>query len=152
MTDPLVFPSTTPRHGLPMLFAGQSQKEVSVNGAHVLADMLLHPAIEGEAAAPPAAPTDGECWLVGAPATGAFAGQEEALASFQAGSWLFARPRDGMRIFERTTGRFVLYADGWRRAAAPPEPTGGTTVDQEARDTIATLIAALRSQGLFAAE
>jgi len=72
MSDPTSFTLTTPRFGLPFLFSGQAQKEVSVNEAHALADMLLHPCIAGELAAPPASPSAGDCWLVGAgqPVTG----------------------------------------------------------------------------------
>ena len=36
MTDPLIFPSATPRYSLPQLFAGQAQKEATVNAAHTL--------------------------------------------------------------------------------------------------------------------
>jgi hypothetical protein len=149
MTDPLVFSSTTPRHALPMLFPGQAQKEASVNGAHALTDMLLHPAVEGEVDTPPAAPADGECWLVGALPTGSFAGREGCLAGFQHGSWLFALPRDGMRVFDRATGQVLVHTGEWRRVAAPAMPAAGSTIDQEARDAVAGLIAALREVGIF---
>jgi hypothetical protein len=151
MTDPLVFPSTTPRHALPMLFAGQAQKEVTVNAVSALADILFHPAIEGEAGAPPDAPAEGECWLVGAPASGLFEGREGFLAGFQASSWVFVEPRDGMRVFDRSTGQVVPYIGGWRRGAAPSSPQGGTTVDTEARAAIDALIHFLQQTGALSA-
>jgi hypothetical protein len=151
MSDPLAFPSTTPRHALPMLFAGQAQKEVTVNGACALTDILLHAAIEGEIAAAPAAPAEGECWLVGAPASGLFAGREGCLAGFQAGTWIFASPSDGMCVFDRSTGQSVLYIGGWRREPAPSAPTGGTTVDVEARAAIEALILVLRQTSVLPA-
>jgi hypothetical protein len=144
MTDPLTFTSLTPRNALPLLFAGQAQKEVSVNSAFALADMLIHPAVEGEASAPPSAPAEGECWLVAEGAVGVFAGQEHALAGFQAGTWIFARPKDGMCVFDRASGQRLCYAGGWRREGAPLAPAGGTVVDQEARAAVAELIRVLR--------
>lgn len=85
MTDPLSFSSASPRHALPLLFAGQSQKEVIVNEALLAADILLHPAIEAVASSPPAAPANGQCWLVGTAATGAFAGQTDRIAAWSEG-------------------------------------------------------------------
>lgn len=150
MTDPIVFTSASPRFGLPLLFAGQSQKEVFVNEAHALADALLHPAIEGEADDPPATPAEGESWLVGGSPTGAWAEYAGALASFQAGGWIFAAPRDGMRVLDRATGQDIRYLGGWQRPTAPAEPSGGTTVDTEARSAISSLLAALAAAGLLA--
>ena len=149
MTDPLIFPSATPRYSLPQLFAGQAQKEATVNAAHAFADMLLHPAVEGEAANPPAEPAEGECWLVAAPAAAAFAGYEGALAGFAAGTWTFAQPRDGMRVFDNSTGQFLLYRDGWRREDAPVEPSGGTVIDAEARTAIVAILHLLKRSAIL---
>lgn len=150
MTDPIVFTSASPRFGLPLLFAGQSQKEVFVNEAHALIDALLHPAVEGEAEDPPATPAEGECWLVGAAPTGAWAEHVGALASYQAGGWIFAAPRDGMRVLDRATGQDIRYLGGWQRALAPAEPSGGATVDAEARSAISSVLAALVVAGVLA--
>jgi len=150
MSDPIVFTSASPRFGLPLLFAGQAQKEVFVNEAHALTDALLHPAIEGEADAPPAAPAAGECWLVGDTPTGNWADHAGEIASFQPGGWIFAAPRDGVRLLDRVTGQEIRYRGGWQRPATPAAPSGGTTVDAEARAAIAGLIAALVAGGLLA--
>lgn len=150
MTDPISFTTTTPRFGLPLLFAGQSQKEFYVNEAHALTDALLHAACEGEAAIPPAAPAEGDCWIVGAGASNSWLAMDGRIAAFEAGTWLFVEPNEGMRLFDRSTGQILLYRSGWQRPAAPAAPAGGTTVDTEARAAIAGLIAALANAGVFA--
>lgn len=150
MSDPISFTSATPRFALPLLFAGQSQKEFYVNEAHALTDALLHAACEGEAVDPPATPTEGDAWLVAAGATGDWAGEDGKLASRQAGNWLYAAPTDGMRLFDRSTGQMLLYRNGWQRPAPPASPSGGAIIDAEARAAIADLISALASAGIFA--
>lgn len=149
MTDPVAFTHATPRFGLPLLFAGQAQKEFYVNQAHALADALLHAACEGEAATPPVTPVEGENWLVAAGADGAWSGEDGKLAAFQSGTWLFASPNEGMRLFDRATGQVLLYRGGWQRPAAPAAPAGGSTVDGEARAAIMNLIEALVDAGIF---
>jgi hypothetical protein len=151
MTDPFLFDSASPRFGLPLLFAGQAQKEAFVNEAHALTDALLHCAVEGEASAPPATPSDGTNWLVGAAATGDWAGQDGKLACRQAGNWLFVSPRDGLRVLDRATGQQRCYLATWRIAEDVLEPTGGSSVDAEARAAISQLIAALRESGILPA-
>lgn len=149
MSQPLSFDLVSPRFGLPLLFPGQAQKEFFVNEAHALADALLHCAIEGTAAAPPASPVDGENWLVDTSASGDWLHKDGLLACRQAGNWLFVVPRDGMRLLDRSTGQIILFNGGWHAPAAPGSPTGGSTIDAEARAAIDNLIAALQLAGVL---
>lgn len=151
MPEPITFTSATPRYALPQLFAGQAQKEFTINEAHALTDALLHPAIEGESSTPPSDPAEGECWLVGIAASGDWTGEDGKLACREAGNWLFLTPRDGMRVLDRSSGQDIRYLDGWQRAEPPAEPTGGPVEDSEARAAIAELVEALQVAGVFAA-
>lgn len=150
MTDPISFTSTTPRFGLPLLFAGQSQKEVTVNEGLLAADILLHTAIEAVVSSPPATPSLGQCWLVGTSATGTFAGRADHIAAWTEGGWQFLPPRNGMRVFDLSAGADRLFlGSNWQIVAAPANPTGGTVVDSEARTAIAAILAALTDAGVL---
>lgn len=149
MSDPIVYESATPRFGLPYLYAGQSQREVFVNEAFAAVDALLHPAIEGIGNTPPASPATGESWVVDAAPTGAWAGKPGALATWQGTDWSFAGPRDGMRVVDRATGQDMRFRGAWTAATIPDLPTGGSTIDVEARVTLVQLFQALKSAGIF---
>lgn len=151
MSDPIIFDSTSPRFGLPMLFAGQSQKELYVNEALYLTDALLHAAIEAVLSSPPGAPLNGQAWLVGSSPSGDWVGQSGKLACRQAGNWLFVTPRDGLRVLDRSTGQVRCYNAGWIAPVAPPAPSGGATIDAEARSAIVDLVTKLRECGVFPA-
>jgi len=132
------------------MLAGQAQKEFFVNEAHALVDALLHAAIEGEQETPPSAPAEGECWLVGEEPIGAWADHAGTVASYQTGGWIFAPARDGMQLLDRATGQVIRYRGGWQRPPTPPEPSGGATVDAEARAAIAELVVVLITSGILA--
>ena len=151
MSDPVVFDTATPRFGLPLLFAAQAQKEFFINEAAARTDALLHCAIEGTAAAPPAAPAPGETWLVAPAPTGAWSGRANRIASFQSGEWLFQAPRDGLQVLSRQTGQRFDYRGGWRKAARPANPSGGSTIDSEVRAVLVNLLESLATAGIFAA-
>lgn len=161
----------TPRWALPMLFAGQAQKEMFHNEALVLIDALMQGQVESaDAAVPPGAPGPGQCWVVAAGAGGAWAGQERNLACWSEGGWRFVTPRAGLRLWVSDRNCSIVH-DGseWRdamvradglyvdnqqvvgaREAAIPAPAGGTVTDMEARNAIGAILNALRSHGLIA--
>ncbi|MBB3034532.1 DUF2793 domain-containing protein [Alteriqipengyuania lutimaris] len=147
MTTPLTFTGRTAHADLPFLFAGQAQKEASVNEALARIDALLSPSVEGEASMPPADPADGEGWIVGPSAQGLWDGRDTQLAFHAAGTWLFAVPREGQRVFDRSSGCLRVWRDGWLALVLPPAPEGGALVDTEARAALAALVEGLRSTG-----
>jgi len=143
--------SRTVRYNLPLLFAGQAQKEGFVNEIAALTDLLLHAAIEGEAARPPLAPSEAQCWLVGAGPSGDWAGHAGEIAARLNGAWWFIVPRDGLRLLNRATGQELFYKGGWQIPPRPQAPSGGTMIDSEARNAIGALIACLTTAGLIPA-
>ena len=150
MSDLITFDSTTPRLALPLLFAGQAQKEFTVNEALLRADLALHCTIEGELAAPPANPVAGQAWLVTAAPTGAFTGHAASIAGFTAGGWRFIAARTGLRAYDKSAGCFRHYTSSWQRCVTPAAPNGGATIDQEARTALSNLLATLVSAGILA--
>jgi len=150
MTSPVTFVSTSPRMGLPLLFAGQAQKEIFVNEALSMTDALLHCAIEGSLGSPPSSANDGASWLVAASPNGDWAGQAGKIACRQGGSWIFIQPIDGMKVLNRSTGQIMRYWGGWKTAATPAAPAGGTVVDNESRAVIGQIITALKVAGVLA--
>lgn len=151
MTDLDTFPSATPCHGLPLLFSGQSQKEMTVNEALLLADFLLHPWVKGAETSPPASPAPGDCWIVAAEGTSEFSGHDNALAAWTEGGWRFISPRMGMRVFDQANASQLIFDGIWRRADAPAGASGGAVVDVEARAAIDAIINQLVSVGIFSA-
>jgi len=161
----------TARFALPFIAPGQAQKELFHNEALMRIDAALQPTVEAIAQDdPPAAPTVGQCWVVGAAPTGAWAGQGGTIAAWSDGGWRFVAPLAGTTAWSRADGLFARY-DGNRwilgeivgsrvivggvqvvgmQQAAIAAPTGGSVIDVEARATLSAIIAVLKSHGLTA--
>ena len=160
----------TPRWALPLLFAGQAQKEIFHNEALGTIDALLHGRVESaDLATPPSSSSIGQCWIVAAGATGDWAGQVDAIAYRTEGGWRFVAPRAAMRMDVADRGHALHYDGGeWRdasvradgfylgneqvvglRQSAIAAPVGGLTIDAEARNTIAAVLDVLRTHGLI---
>ena len=162
----------TPRLGLPLLLAGQVQKELFHNEALALVDLLVAASVEAAPlTAPPPSPVIGVIYRVAATGTsGAFAGREGALAGWSAGGWRFVVPVEGMRLTDRVSGVELAFRNSaWTsgslranevmvgglkvlgaRGSAIADAAGGSTIDTQARAAVAQILAALRTHGLIA--
>ena len=150
MSDPIIFETASPRFQLPLLFAGQSQREVFINEALARVDALLHSSVEGTQNTPPETPANGLCWRVGSAPVGDWLGHAEEIACRQSGQWLFIPPVSGMEVHEQSTGQRLYFDSGWQTAPFVSVPSGGAILDIEARNAIAALITALKSVGILA--
>lgn len=149
MPDPLGFDDTTPRFGLPFMFAAQAQKESFVNEIAARCDILLHCAIEAATNLPPTAPADGQCWLVTSGAAGAWAGKSDMIAAWVGGGWIFLPARPGMRVYDRAARQDRFFSDTWQVAGQPAGPTGGAVIDSQARAAIAQIYGILATVGII---
>lgn len=161
----------TPRWDLPLLHAGQAQKELFHNEALARIDMLLHGTVESaDLTEPPTLPAIGGCWIVADGADGAWTGQDGAIACWTEGGWRFVASRTGLAMGVADRGHAMVYdgvawidgpirADGvyvgdvrvvGAREAAIANPAGGSIIDQGSRDAIGTILTTLRNHGLIA--
>jgi Protein of unknown function (DUF2793) len=156
---------------LPLLATWQAQKEMTHNEALALTDMLVQPVVEAVApASVPASPGLGKCWIVGAGASGAWAGKDGHLACWTGGGWRFSAPFAGMSVWSVADAVTVRRSgSAWQIGAinaksyavngaqvvgvqrpAIAGPTGGTVIDAQARITLTSILDALRAHGLIA--
>jgi hypothetical protein len=161
---------TTDRLSLPLLAAGQAQKELTHNESLALIDSLIRPTVVATTlTVAPASPAPGQCWIIASGATGAWAGRDGALAAWTAGGWRFVAPFEGMQVWSIAEGTVLrragaawltgaitaksLSIDGIQvvgpRGAAIASPTGGTVVDAQSRTAISAMLAMLRAHGLI---
>lgn len=82
--------------GLPYIMAAQAQKHVTHNEALRSLDALVHLAVlDRDLTVPPTGPMDGTRDIVATGATGDWTGQDDRIAAWQDGAWMFYQPRDG---------------------------------------------------------
>lgn len=107
----------SPNLGLPLIEAGQAQKHVTHNEALALLDALTQISVADMGAlAPPAAPANGARVIVGAGASGVFAGHAAKIAFFDEGAWRFAAPRTGWIVWSSPDAcAFVFAGAAWMR-------------------------------------
>jgi hypothetical protein len=151
MSDLIIFSSTTPVAGLPLLVPGQAQKEFFLNQALGILDALHARAVAASRSAPPAAVEEGICYRVTSPAIDTWVGYDDSIAVGIGGDWHFVAPREGMQVFDREAGHWLAYRSGWRNAVAPVMSASGSAIDSEARAALTQLIEVLSNLGILAA-
>lgn len=115
-------PNTTNRVKLPYILQSQSQKEVTHNSGLDLVDALLQAAMVSILVnTPPGSPVAGDCYVVGASPTGAWAGQAKAVAFYTTG-WNFIVPWEGLTVWANDTNSLSTY-DGTNWVATFTSPT-----------------------------
>ena len=143
----------TGRHRLPLLAVSQAQKEVTHNEALVLIDALIQLTVESTQSKPPEVNDTeiGRCWLVGAAPSGLWVNKVGHIAIWTGGSWRFSAPQTGMRLWDKSIGRQSHYNAGqWISGPSISSPVGGTCIDVEAREALASILQFLRSIGMCA--
>lgn len=164
--------NTTPRMALPLLQAGQAQKEAIHNEALTILDAIVGGAVESIGDnEPPPTPASGQMWIVGAAPAGAWAGHAGDVSVWTAGGWRFVPPAEGMGFRLRSTGvRIERGATAWGdgsvrvnrliigaeqvvgpRLSGISAPDGGAIIDTEARAATVAILVALRTHGLISA-
>ena len=161
---------TSARFAFPFILPGQAQKEAFHNEALALIDAALHACVAGDPTdEEPADPAPGDSWIVAPGAAGAWAGKADNLATWTAGGWRFTAPVAGMSVWNLDAGYRLHWTEGgWSDGELPaaaftiagqqvvgprletvPSPSGGTTIDTEARAAVDAVIVALRTHGLI---
>ncbi|MFA5969136.1 MAG: DUF2793 domain-containing protein [Sphingomonas sp.] len=161
----------TPRLALPLLQAGQAQKEIYHNEALAMLDIALAAAVEAVGInVPPSSPAIGQCWLVGSHPTGDWDGAANAIAGWTSGGWRFVPARVGMVAWSIADQLFAgfngidwqvgvivasrVVIDGVQiigpQRESIAQPSGGSVVDVEARAALDAMLATLRGHGLIA--
>lgn len=139
----------TPNLKLPYIFAAQSQKHITHNEAIRSLDALVQLAVlDRDLAAPPAAPADGDRYIVAAAATGAWSGHSGKIAAWQDGAWSLLDPKSGWLawvadegvLLVRSGSAWIAAAAGGGTASVNPTPLVGVnaTADTVNRLSVAS--------------
>lgn len=100
----------TPKLVLPEISVSQSSKEVTHNEGLTILDCLVQPNVKDkDLTAPPGSPSDGDCYIVGASATGDWSGEDGNIAYYDASAWDFNDPAEGWITYVQDEDLFYVY-------------------------------------------
>ena len=103
-------PDTTVNLEMPIILPSQAQKHVTHNEALLVLDAVVQLCLEAlEQNAPPTAFADGQIWSIGQTPTGEWTHYPGLLAMRASSGWLFVRPREGWRAWDRSNNALLIY-------------------------------------------
>jgi hypothetical protein len=105
---------------MPFIEGSQAQKHVTHNEALRILDAAIQIGVlDTDQTSPPPTPAEGDRHIVASGATGAWAGQADAVAAYEDGAWRFLTPKLGWCAWSDADGALLVY-DGatWIAAAS----------------------------------
>lgn len=147
----------TPRHKLPLLAVGQAQKEYVHNEALLLIDTIMNLSVQGisnnpifidqaenDVSSPPL-----QSWLIGDQPTGIWQQRSNHIATWTRSGWRYLAPIEGMQIYHQELKCCIIF-DGsqWDVPDSLEISAQGANIDQEARQSIQSVINILQKFGL----
>src|SRR3569623_875530 len=96
--------------GLPFIDGSQAQKHVTHNEAlRILDDAIQIGVLDSTLTVPPSSPVDGDRHIVAAGATGAWAGQDNAVATRETYAWRFLPPKAGWCVWSIADDALLVF-------------------------------------------
>jgi hypothetical protein len=137
---------------MPYILPSQAQKHVTHNEALQRLDAIVQLTISEESASPPAAPAEGETYLIAGGATGAWTGKTGMLAFRQDGAWIYLTPRPGWHAFFLDEGKLRLFSSGHWGDLPLPDDAGVSTIGIHAAADATNRLAISSPASLFTHE
>jgi hypothetical protein len=112
---------TTPRLGAPELTSGQAAPETTVNEQIRYVEQGASRFVfkDRDLSTPPGSPADGDCYLVKATGTGAWAGKDGKIAFYENTSWVFITAKEGFRAYVNDEDIEIVFdGSSWSNAGS----------------------------------
>ncbi len=121
----------TTRLILPLMSAAQSQKHITHNDAIIKLDQIVQLSVISSAlASPPVSPTEGDRYIIGSSATGAWAGKDLNVAYYVNGLWTFLIPRIGWQAYDETVNTMLVWTgSAWQNLLTAAGVITTTTIN-----------------------
>lgn len=105
----------TPKLGLSIMAASQSQKHVTYNESIYRLEIATQTsAINATTTSPPGSPSEGDTYIIATPAMGDWTGREGDIAAYLGGQWRYVTPHAGFICYDQSSsGHLTWDGSAW---------------------------------------